>query len=113
MIDEIHGICSPKCSDCPAWKATHEGTVENREALAAEWTASLGKVFTADDILCDGCRVQDGRKSSYWYSCEIKLCADEKGHDTCAHCTSCPCEKIVAPPAQQALRELMEQTGRD
>ena len=106
VIDKIIAICGVSCTKCDAYHATKNNDIKALEALAAEWTKGLGRTFTVDDILCDGCRVGGERISAYCSTCEISLCAKEKGHETCAHCNECPCEKIVAPPAIDALNKL-------
>ena len=106
QIDELIAVCGPSCTLCPAYQATHGGDQAALERIASEWTKAMGRTFTTDDVTCDGCRVKGKRLSAYWSTCEIRLCAQEKGHDTCAHCSDCPCEKIIAPPAQEALKEL-------
>jgi hypothetical protein len=105
-IDKIIAICGVSCTKCDAYQATQKNDAKALEMLAVEWTKAMGRDFTPDDILCDGCRVQGERLSSYCSSCEISLCAKAKGHPTCAHCDECPCEKIVAPPAKEALSKL-------
>lgn len=106
QIDELIAVCGPSCTLCAAYQATHGGDQAALERVASEWTKAMGRTFTADDVICDGCRVKGKRLSAYCSTCEIRLCAQEKGHDTCAHCSDCPCEKIIAPPAQNALMEL-------
>ena len=107
-IGKIVAICGVSCTECRAYQATLKNDRQALEALAAEWTKGMGRTFTVDDILCDGCRVGGARLSSYCGSCGISLCAKAKGHETCAHCDQCPCEKIVAPRAIDALNDLKE-----
>lgn len=106
MVDNLVPVCGPRCDQCPAYKATQSGNRAELEHIAAEWTKGLGKTFTAEDILCDGCRVEGGRLSAYCATCEIRLCAQGKGHPTCAHCDDYPCARIVAPPAREALDKI-------
>jgi hypothetical protein len=105
-IDGIVAICGVSCTECKAYQATRNHDTKALEAIAAEWTKGLGQTYTVGDILCDGCRIGGERLSAYCSSCEISLCAKGKGHETCAHCDECPCDKIVAPPAIDALNEL-------
>jgi hypothetical protein len=105
IIDEIIAICGPRCTECDAYKATRAGKMEI-ERIANEWTKSLGKVYTAEDIICDGCRVKNGRLSAYCAECEIRKCALSKNVETCAHCEKSPCEKIIAPPAIEAIENI-------
>ena len=105
-LDTIIAICGVSCTECDAYQATQKDDAKALEAIAAEWTEAMGRTFTADDILCDGCRVGGDRLSAYRRLCEIRICAETKGHPTCAHCDECPCEMITAQPAIDALNEL-------
>lgn len=109
-IDSLVAICGPSCTNCDAYKATRSSDPADLERLAAQWTQFMGKVYTAQDLLCDGCRV-GGRLSAYCATCDIRLCAEGKQHDTCAHCSDCPCDKIRAPQAQEALAALRKEIG--
>jgi len=104
IFNEIFGICGPSCKTCQAYIATRSGK-EALAKIALEWTIAMNRTFTADDIICDGCRVSGGRRSAYCGGCDIRNCAISKGHDMCSSCESSPCEKIVAPPALEAIKE--------
>src|SRR4030042_3194192 len=104
-LDEIIAICGPKCSECEAYKATRNGR-EDLKRVALKWSKDMGREFTPEDIVCDGCRVKDGRLSVYCSTCVIRLCAQSNGFETCAHCNRCPCERIIAPPAIESLNNL-------
>jgi hypothetical protein len=106
VLDDLTAICGPSCTQCQAYIATRNNDKAELERIASEWTKGLGRTFTADDIVCDGCRVPGGRLSTYCATCEIRLCAQNKGMVTCAHCPDSPCEKIIAPPAIEALAAL-------
>jgi hypothetical protein len=105
MLDDLIAICGPSCAKCPAYIATHSGNRAELKRIADEWTKSLGRTYS-DDIICDGCRVPGGRRTGYCATCNIRLCAESRGNITCAHCTECPCEKIVSPKARQILEDL-------
>lgn len=108
VFNDLTAICGPSCAKCQAYIATQNNDKTELERLAEEWTKGLGKTFTVNDIICDGCRVPDGRLSAYCATCEIRLCAQNKNVITCAHCSFCPCEKIVAPPAIEALAAIKQ-----
>ncbi len=108
MLDDLTAVCGPSCTRCDAYIATRNNDRAALERIAAEWTKGLGRTFTPEDIVCDGCRAV-GRHSTYCATCEIRNCARAAGYETCAHCPRSPCEKIVAPPAQEALAELKRQ----
>jgi len=106
MLDDLIAVCGCNCADCPAYKATRNNDTKELARIAEEWTKSLGKSYTPEDILCDGCRVPGGRRAAYCKDCNIRACAINKGVLTCAHCGECPCEKITQPKAREALEEL-------
>lgn len=106
VFNDLTAICGPSCTQCQAYNATKSNNKAELERIAAEWTKAIGQIFAADDIICDGCRVPGGRLSSYCATCDVRLCAQSKGMITCAHCPACPCEKIKAPPALEALAAL-------
>jgi hypothetical protein len=109
MLNDLTAICGPSCTQCPAYIATESNNQVELKRIAAEWTKGLGRAFTMEDIICDGCRVPGGRLSAYCATCEIRLCAQGRGAVTCAHCPECPCNKIVAPPAIEALAALKKE----
>lgn len=104
--DILKAVCGPRCDRCPAYVATKAGDRDALERIAREWTEGLGRLFTATDVTCDGCRVEGARLSAYCADCEIRNCAASREAETCADCGDCPCEKIVAPQAKEALAEI-------
>jgi hypothetical protein len=106
MPDDLIAVCGPSCAKCPAYIATHTNNRAELQRIADEWTKSLGRSYVADDIICDGCRVLNGRRTAYCATCNIRCCAQSRGVLTCAHCTTCPCEKIVSPGARKVLEDL-------
>jgi len=107
-IDDLIAVCGFSCADCPAYIATRNSDRTELARIAGEWTKSLGRTFTPDDIICDGCRVPGGRRVAYCADCNIRACAQSKGYITCAHCPKCPCDKIVSPKAREALEALQK-----
>jgi hypothetical protein len=108
MLSDLTAICGPSCTQCQAYIASRSGKRSDLERVANEWTQAIGRRFTAGDVYCDGCRVPDGRRSSYCATCEIRICAQNRGNETCAHCADCPCDRIVAPDAREALAALKD-----
>jgi hypothetical protein len=106
MLDDLIAICGPNCTRCHAYEASRSGKHSELERIATEWTQAIGRKFTAEDVYCDGCRVPNGRLSSYCSTCDIRICAQNKGFITCAHCPDSPCDKIDAPRAREALAAL-------
>jgi hypothetical protein len=107
--DNIHGICGPKCTNCDAYKATKNDDKDEQSLVASKWSKYTGSPITAEDVLCDGCRIQDGRKAKLWHSCKIRLCAKDKDIDICSDCGECPCKLIEAPFAREELKKLQLQ----
>jgi len=107
MIEKIHGICGPKCTECEAYQATRKGKDE-LEILANKWTISLGQEYSIAEIMCDGCRTEGKYLSKYCSSCEIRICAKSRNYETCANCPDSPCKLIVAPPAIEAIKQLKQ-----
>jgi hypothetical protein len=110
LFSELTAVCGVSCTLCPAYQATRGVNRAELERIAEEWSAGLKKKFSAEDILCDGCRIH-GRKSAYCKTCEILSCAQGRGHLTCAHCPESPCEKLKAPQAREALAVLKKELG--
>lgn len=108
-FNDLTAICGPSCTQCDAYIATRSNNKVELERIAAEWTKAMGRLFKPEDIICDGCRMPGSHLSSYCATCEIRLCAQRKGMITCAHCPECPCDKIVAPPAREALAALKKE----
>jgi hypothetical protein len=100
--------CGLDCSKCDAFKATQTRDVDFKKQIAERWTREQATEFTPQDIECDGCRSE---RISGWCSriCLIRPCAEERGVDTCAHCTDYPCEKLekflVSEPVARANLE--------
>ena len=40
--------------------------------------------------LCDSCKSEDGKHSTFWETCTIRACATERQVATCAHCDEYP-----------------------
>jgi predicted nucleic acid binding AN1-type Zn finger protein len=96
-MEQMLGYCGLDCIQCPAYVATQSGDQEALEKTAAMWREQFGSPeITAESILCDGCR-GGGRLSGYCNICEIRLCASERGVETCAPCGDYDgCGKLVA-----------------
>jgi len=110
-LNDLTAVCGFSCAECKAYIATKNNDRQELARLAAEWTRDLGKNYTPEDILCDGCRAPGGRQVAYCAECDIRTCAVSKGHITCAHCPACPCEKITQPKAREMLEALKKTLG--
>lgn len=112
MLSDRIAYCGFDCSNCPAYKATQSGDIKERKRVADKWSKTTGQKMTPENILCDGCRVQNGRLVAYCAECNIRTCAINKGYPTCAHCPDMPsCEKIVQRKTREMLLELKKELG--
>jgi len=104
--------CGLICAECPAYIGTQTNDRELLEKTARRWSEMSGARITPDDILCDGCKSESGRRCAYCSHCEIRVCCIEIGLENCAHCSdSYECEKLnkffkFAPDAKESLEEL-------
>ena len=109
-LSKYIAACGFDCRECPAYKATH-GTEAEQKSVAEKWSKTVGKMMTADEIKCDGCRV-GGRLVAYCASCNIKTCAQTKGYPTCAHCPDMQdCPKITQRKTREMLEALKKTLG--
>jgi len=111
MPEDTLAPCGFYCSGCPAYKAAHGGSAEDRERLAKKWSRANGKKMTVPEVLCDGC-MSGGRLVAFCAACAIRTCAIAKDYPTCAHCPDMEtCGKIVPEKTRKGLRELKEKLG--
>jgi len=103
--------CGLVCSQCPTFIATQNDDDAAREKTAAVYAQKFGMQLQKEDINCDGCLGEGGRKSGYCRVCEIRQCCLEKGLKHCVICPEQPCEKILrfhefSPKAKAAFAAL-------
>jgi hypothetical protein len=102
--------CGLVCTECPAYLATQAGDAVKAAETASAWSKAYNATFTVDDVWCDGCLVE-GRKCSHCGECGIRACANERGHDNCAHCPDYACKQLrgffgMVPHAKTKLEEV-------
>ena len=115
-VPELMAYCGLKCDSCPIYLATRETDPQERARMKvgiAELACEHYKMdLKLEDITdCDGCRTPAGRLFSGCHRCEIRKCARERGHPTCAHCPEYPCDKlqkffVTDPDAMRSLDEI-------
>lgn len=94
-------ICGINCGECACFKATVSSDAEKLEQVAKEWSSGENK-YEAKDMVCLGCGLEKGRGRdelmfTWCRSCEIRVCAVEKGVINCAVCEDFGhCPKIGA-----------------
>ena len=112
-MDRIIAYCGLVCDECPAYQATQADDNEARARIAAEWSEAFGADMKVENINCDGCLGEGGRKLGYCSICEIRACAIERSVENCAHCSDYACEPLKGflkgAPAAQALLDGMRE----
>jgi hypothetical protein len=88
---KVVAFCGIFCSGCPAYKATINDDDKMREEIAEKWTSDEFPL-TAKNINCFGCPETDKPVMAFVGSCKARICALEKGVETCAHCDDYACE---------------------
>ncbi|MEW6554454.1 MAG: DUF3795 domain-containing protein [Actinomycetota bacterium] len=114
---EMISFCGLDCSECPAYRATQAGDMEELARVAKEWSEQFKMEIPPESILCDSCKSGEGaRRSGYCDTCQVRICALEGGVVTCAHCDEYGCETLRACPAYSAegkdrLDEIRDKLG--
>ncbi len=95
-MEKLIACCGLNCETCDARIATVKNSDELRKATAEAWQ----KMFNAPEIPyqsinCTGCRVE-GVKFAHCNTCEIRVCVNNKGYETCGDCPDMGTCQIVA-----------------
>lgn len=111
-MEKLISCCGLNCAACDARIATINNDDDLRKATAEKWrTAFNADGLTYEMINCTGCR-EEGPKFTHCNVCEIRICVQEKGFDTCGSCGELEtCSKIAGilkavPEALANLRSL-------
>ncbi|MDY6795475.1 MAG: DUF3795 domain-containing protein [Actinomycetota bacterium] len=107
-MHEMTAYCGLECSECSAYLATQKDDMEELARVAAEWSKQFGIEIPAESIICDGCKVEDGRLCSYCSMCQARTCAAGKGLPTCGHCEEYACATLEACPGYPMGKELLD-----
>jgi hypothetical protein len=78
-------VCGLCCDVCSIFIAGHEDP--QRLALLA---GRMG--WTTDEAYCDGCR--SARLTPYCRDCDLRACAEQRGHAFCNECADYPCAEL-------------------
>ncbi len=110
-MSKMIAFCGLNCSQCPSFLATRNNDDAARKKTAAMYAEKFGFNIKPEDINCDGCLSNSGKRLSYCSTCDIRKCGLEKGVENCAFCTDQPCEKLLAfhsfaPEAKAAFNTL-------
>jgi hypothetical protein len=110
-MSEMIAYCGLVCSRCPTFIATQNDDDEAREKTVAVYAQKFCMDLQKEDINCDGCLSEGGRKIGYCQACEIRQCCIGKGLNHCVICPEEPCSKLVrfhefSPEAKAAFEAL-------
>jgi len=91
---DLFAKCGANCGRCPAYRENIR-TDEDRQRCSDGWHKYLGARVRPDRILCDGCQTPDDEDPVLIArGCNIRKCAFINAVQTCAHCSSYPCEGL-------------------
>ena len=111
-MDKMIAYCGIVCSECPGFIATQNDDDAKRTEVAEVWSKQYGHAIKPEDINCDGCTSDDGKRHvGYCHICEIRKCARDKAVLNCAYCDQYGCEKLTkflahVPQAKDTLETL-------
>lgn len=90
MTINTQAYCGLDCADCPARLAYLNDDNELRQETVKKWSTPQYPV-TAETIDCAGCK-SEGPHFLFCNDCTVRLCANDRGVQTCAHCDDYGCE---------------------
>ena len=96
-MERMVAFCGLVCTECAGYLATQANDWAELERLAAKARAEYNApTATAENIQCDGCLSDTGRKCGYCAECEIRACGVARGVANCGRCPDYACEKLTA-----------------
>ncbi len=103
--------CGIVCTECPAYQGTKTGDDELLERTAKMWSDAFGEEISPEDIRCDGCKGEEGRKAVFCGVCKVRECNIERGYPNCAPCPDYVCDKLaellkMIPEVRETLEKL-------
>lgn len=87
------GYCGFKCESCPALRATKGNDPQALARCAEEWGRLFGSARDLEQLQCDGCYNELGRKADQ--DCPVRPCCKGRGFVTCAECADYPCPSLA------------------
>ena len=89
---EKMAFCGLLCGECPVYLATITGDGDLRARLARDYAAADFHP-RAEDMTCRGCRSQ-APCAVMCGACPMRLCAMERGAESCGRCPDYPCGTV-------------------
>jgi uncharacterized protein DUF3795 len=93
-MPEMIAYCGLVCSDCPTFLATRNDDDDARKKTARLYAEKFGLDVKPEDINCDGCKSEGGKRIGYCRTCAVRACSSEKGLEHCLFCDDQPCETL-------------------
>jgi hypothetical protein len=98
QMEENLAYCGLICQTCQIYLATREPDKEKQYKMRVDIAQEIKKYYgmetKPEDVHdCDGCKTEGGRLFSN-NDCPMRICAIEKGIESCAHCDDYPCEEL-------------------
>jgi hypothetical protein len=109
MLKALQGRCGLFCGHCEIYIAYSTNNLTAQKRIARAYSETKGKTIQPVQVKCLGCK---GTSSSLWRSsCQVRLCAEEKGLEFCYQCREFPCDTLqslfeVNPQARENLRTI-------
>lgn len=110
-MEAIHlACCGFDCCKCPFFEYTRTRDAALEKKLIEKFSTPQ-KQFTADDLICYGCRADNASAHKFCAECAIRLCALGRGLQNCGQCAFFPCstlKKSIHPdnPSYKVLAEI-------
>ena len=98
-------FCGLLCGTCPVYRATAAGDRDLMVRLARDYATDTFRP-RAEDMHCRGCR-SEAPCAVMCGACPMRLCAVERGVESCGLCPDYPCqtvEQMIPAGAPHRLR---------
>ena len=110
-MERMLAYCGLTCTDCPAYIATQNDDDQERAKVAEMWSKEFGVSLQAEDVICDGCLSENGRRFKHCDVCKIRSCAISRQIANCAYCDEYVCNELngilqYVPAAKENLDQI-------
>ncbi len=93
-MKELIAACGYDCAECEAYIATQANDDEKLAAVAKKWSEQYGGEYESSMCTCDGCKTGGRLSTIHPTTCEVRICAANRGVPTCAHCEDYICKTL-------------------